>query len=185
MANETAIVLATHGAPPNDFPRPELSEFFALHARIEQAGPGRPPQTEEWLDIEERHSRLEAKMRAWPRTAVNDPFHAGSSAIAQALATTTGMTVVLGFNEFCAPSMQEALDTAALEARRVIVVTPMLTPGGGHAGDEIPAEIERARVRHRRTEFLYAWPFEPRDVAEFLAAQAARKNRVAGEGSRR
>jgi len=185
MANETAIVLAMHGAPPNDFPRPELGEFFALHARIEQAGPGRPPQTEEWLDIVDRCSRLEARMRAWPRTAGNDPFHAGAVAIAQALATAAGMTVVIGFNEFCAPSVQEALDTAALGARRVIVVTPMLTPGGEHAGTEIPAEIERARARHRRTEFVYAWPFEPRDVAEFLAAQAARKNRVAGEGGRR
>jgi sirohydrochlorin cobaltochelatase len=185
MANETAIVLAMHGAPPNDFPRPELAEFFALHARIEQAGPGGLPQTDEWFEVEDRHRKLDAKMRSWPRSAANDPFHAGSVAIAQALATTAGMTVVLGFNEFCAPTIPQALDTAALEARRVIVVTPMLTPGGEHAGTEIPAEIERARVRHRRTEFLYAWPFEPADVAEFLAAQAARKNRVAGEGGRR
>jgi sirohydrochlorin cobaltochelatase len=176
---ETAIVLAMHGAPPKDFPRPELEEFFGLHARLEQAGPGERPRAGDRAVIEARHRDLEAKMRAWPRTEANDPFHAGSLAIAQALANQAGLAVFLGFNEFCAPSIAEALDQAGLDFRRVIIVTPMLTPGGEHAGADIPAEIERARARHRRTEFLYAWPFDPADVASFLAAQVARRNRAA------
>jgi sirohydrochlorin cobaltochelatase len=150
---ETAIVLAMHGAPPNDFPGEE------------RAG------EKERASLAARHGELEARMRAWPRTEANDPFHAGSVAIAQALANASGLAVILGFNEFCAPSLEEALGQAALEYRRVIVVTPMLTAGGEHAGADIPAAIERARIRHPRTDFLYAWPFEPADVAAFLAAQ--------------
>jgi len=168
---ETAIVLAVHGAPPNDFPAEELAEFFGLHARIERAG------EKERASLAARHGELEARMRAWPRTTVNDPFHAGSLAIAQALANASGLAVILGFNEFCAPSLEEALGQAALEYRRVVVVTPMLTRGGEHAGADIPAVLERARTRHPRTDFLYAWPFEPADVAAFLAAQV---NKTAG-----
>jgi sirohydrochlorin cobaltochelatase len=162
---ETAIVLAMHGAPPKDFSGQELTEYFGLHARVERAG------EKERAALATRHGELEAKMRAWPRTAANDPFHAGSLAIAKALANVSGLAVILGFNEFCAPSLEEALGQAALEYRRVIVVTPMLTAGGEHAGADIPAAIERARIRNPRADFRYAWPFEPAEVAAFLAAQ--------------
>ena len=162
---ETAIVLAMHGAPPKDFPGQELTEYFGLHGRVERA------DKKERAALATRHGELEAKMRAWPRTAANDPFHAGSLAIAQALSNASGLAVILGFNEFCAPSLEESLGQAALEYRRVIVVTPMLTAGGEHAGADIPAAIERARIRHPRTDFRYAWPFEPAEVAAFLAAQ--------------
>jgi sirohydrochlorin cobaltochelatase len=163
---DTAIVLAAHGAPPLDFPRAELEELLGLHARRERASP------EERHTLAARHDELEARIRAWPRTPENDPFHAGSVEIARALANASGLTVVLGFNEFCAPSLEHALDQAALGARRVVVVTPMLTPGGEHAASDIPSEIERARVRHSSVEFIYAWPFDAEDVAALLAAQA-------------
>jgi sirohydrochlorin cobaltochelatase len=176
---DTAIVLAMHGAPPADFPKQELVEFFGLHARLEHAGPG------ERTALAARYDELEAKMRAWPRTELNDPFHAGSIGISQALANAAGMPVILGFNEFCAPSLRETLDQASLDYRRVIVVTPMLTPGGEHAGADIPSAIEQARARNRRTEYIYAWPFDTADIAAFLAAQVERKNRVApGRGQR-
>jgi sirohydrochlorin cobaltochelatase len=162
---ETAIVLAMHGAPPNDFPGQELAEYFGLHARIERTG------GKERAALASRHDELEARMRGWPRTAANDPFHEGSLAIAQALANVSGLAVILGFNEFCAPSLEESLGQAALEYRRVIVVTPMLTAGGEHAGADIPAAIERARIRHPRIDFRYAWPFDTAEVAAFLAAQ--------------
>ncbi len=165
QAMETAIVLAMHGAPPKDFPGQELSEFFGLHARVERA------DAKERAALAARYDELHARIRSWPRTDENDPFHAGSLAIAQALANSSGLEVILGFNEFCAPSLEEALGQAALECRRVIVVTPMLTAGGEHAGADIPAAIERARIRHPRVDFQYAWPFDPADVAAFLAAQ--------------
>jgi sirohydrochlorin cobaltochelatase len=154
-----------HGAPPRDFPAADLAEYFRLHARRERSGEGEPPPAAE------RYVELEARMRAWPRTAENDPFHAGSVEIAQALANASGLAVVLGFNEFCAPTVEEAMDQAALGSRKVVVVTAMLTAGGHHAGADIPEAIERARLRHPRTDFLYAWPFAPADVGAFLAAQ--------------
>ncbi len=69
----TVIVLAMHGAPPLDLPEPEAAELFALHARLERAaGPGR-------VSLERRYAELDARVRAWPRTADNDPFYAGSA----------------------------------------------------------------------------------------------------------
>ncbi len=161
------IVLATHGAPPNDFPRDEMAEFFALHARLEHAGVAddSPPAR--------RYAELEAKMRAWPRSQQNDPFHAASQQIAEQLALTTGHEVIVGCNEFCAPTLDEALERAARLAHEVIVVTPMMTRGGEHAERDIPAAIERARQRRPQVTFHYAWPFDNNDIASFLAAQIA------------
>jgi len=161
------LVLASHGSPPHDFPRPELGEFFALHGRLEQAqGPERQA-------LEGRHDELHAQMRAWPRTAQNDPFWAASLELARELAGATGVEVVVGFGEFCGPSLDEALDQAAAKSSRVVVVTPMMTRGGEHAERDIPAAIRRAEGRHPGCTFLYAWPFNVSEIARFLAAQTA------------
>jgi sirohydrochlorin cobaltochelatase len=50
----------------------------------------------------------------------------------------------------------------------------MMTRGGEHAEIEIPAEVEAARTRHPAVTLVYAWPFEPGDVARFLAEQIER-----------
>jgi sirohydrochlorin cobaltochelatase len=65
----------------------------------------------------------------------------------------------------------DALDTAAANAGRVIVITPMLTPGGEHAEVEIPGEVDQARRRHPEVSFAYAWPYAMEDVARFLATR--------------
>jgi sirohydrochlorin cobaltochelatase len=164
---ETILVLAMHGSPPNDFPRRELGEFFALHGRLEHAD-GTERQA-----LARRHDELHAKMRAWPRTAENDPFWAASVELAQALAEATGAEVMVGFGEFCGPSLDEVLDQAATKARKVVVVTPMMTRGGEHAEQDIPAAMRRAEGRHPDCTFRYAWPFEVSEIARFLAAQTA------------
>jgi len=160
------IVLAMHGAPPKDFPGRETSEFFGLHARLEHAsGPERDA-------LERRHHELEAKMRAWPRTVENDPFHAGSQELAARLQEVVDRKVILGFNEFCVPGLDEALDQAAARGpARVLVVTPMMTRGGEHSEVDIPAAIRRAEARHPGLKVHYAWPFPVEAVARFLAAQ--------------
>lgn len=166
---ETVVVLAMHGAPPLDFPRQELGEFFGLRGRMERAG------VEERAALRARHEELEGRMRAWPRTPANDPFHAASHELARDLAEAAGLEVLVGFNEFCAPSLDEALDEAA--ARRpaqVIVVTPMMTRGGEHAEKDIPATIAAAAERHPEVRFAYAWPFDSGEVAAFLAKQVQR-----------
>jgi sirohydrochlorin cobaltochelatase len=164
--SQNQIVLAMHGAPPQDFPRREMGEFFGLHSRLTQSGG--PPSA----DLQKRHNELETKMRAWPRTAENDPFHAASLALAADLQAAAGCPVRVGFNEFCAPSLEEALDAAAAEEPdTVIVVTPMMTRGGEHAEQEIPELVEAARQRHPGVVFRYAWPFPSATVAQFLANQ--------------
>lgn len=163
---KTIIVLAMHGAPPNDLPRDEAVEFFALHARLEHTHPS------ERAGLEQRFAALEQKMRDWPRNALNDPFYTSSYELAQHLAQQTGLAVMVGFNEFCAPSLDKALDQAvAADAERVIVVTPMLTRGGEHAERDIPAALVRARQRHPAARIEYAWPFDVADTARFLGVR--------------
>jgi sirohydrochlorin cobaltochelatase len=158
---KTVVVLAMHGAPPRDFPREEMQEYFQLQAREHQRPPadGHPP----------RFKELEAKMRAFPRNETNDPFWQGSRELAAALEKASGLPVLLGFNEFCAPSLDEIFDRAAGQgAKKIVVVTPMMTRGGEHAEGDIPAAIGRARQRHPGLPILYAWPLDPADVAGFL-----------------
>jgi sirohydrochlorin cobaltochelatase len=158
------LVLAVHGAPPNDFPADEMREFFALHGRRETAPAALGPA------LERRYAELEAKVRSWPRTARNDPFHAASNELAQALKTEVGLEVLVGFNEFCSPDLDEALARAVGEgADRVVVLTTMMTRGGEHAERDIAQAVSRARERHPGVEMVYAWPFETASIARFLA----------------
>jgi sirohydrochlorin cobaltochelatase len=163
---KSVIVLAMHGAPPNDFPEQEMGEFFGLHARLERAaGPERAV-------LERRYAALGAKMRAWPRTGQNDRFWAASHQLADHLSQTTGDAVIVGFNEFCAPDLDVALDQAVESgAEQVVVVTAMMTRGGQHAEKDIPAAVARAQERHPPVSFVYVWPFDVAQVAEFLAVQ--------------
>jgi len=168
-AANAVIVLAMHGAPPLDFPRPEFVEFMSLQARLEHA------QAEEVRTLQLRYQELEAKMRPWPRTVQNDPFYAGSQDLARHLRRETGLEVVVGFNEFCGPTLDEALDEAAgRSAEKILVLTPMMTRGGGHSAVDIPAAIRAAQQRHPQKKFVYAWPFASEEIAAFLASQVAR-----------
>ncbi len=165
MNMQTVIVLAMHGVPPADFPRPELEEFFAIHARLEHA------DTTDRHGLE-RYRELETRLRSWPRTEENDPYHAASLKLGRALSSAAGCDVFVGFNEFCAPGLDETLDRAvASGAGSVLVVTPMMTQGGEHSERDIPLAIGRARERHPGCRIVYAWPFPVADAAKFLAEQ--------------
>ncbi len=161
------IVLAMHGAPPSDFPERELWEFMGLHARIEHAGPAAVPPP-----LAAREAELGREVKEWPRNAGNDPFWAASRELGRQLEARTGCRVLVGFNEFCAPDLERVFDEAAASSpARVIVVTPMLTKGGGHAERDIPEAIARAQARHPHVRFVYAWPYDTAAVAQFLAGQ--------------
>jgi sirohydrochlorin cobaltochelatase len=163
---KTIIVLAMHGSPANDFPRPDLAEWFGLHQRVERAESAERPA------LEQRLAQLEARMRSWPRTPENDPFHAHSLELALQLEHVTGLPVIVGFNEFCAPSLEEALQQAAAKgAEKVVTVTPMMTRGGEHVERDIPAAIQRVQDQHPDLQLVYAWPFRSQDVAAFLATR--------------
>ncbi|MHA2140617.1 MAG: sirohydrochlorin chelatase [Candidatus Thorarchaeota archaeon] len=162
----TRIVLAMHGMPANDFPEDEVVELVKLHRMIEKAG-DHPP-----AEMRVRYEQLDQKVRNWKRTTDNDPFWASSRVLADELETATGFEVFVGFNEFCGPSLEEAIDAAAGgDSERVIVVTPMMTPGGEHSEEDIPEAISSAKRRFKSVEFVYAWPFPTADVASFLARQ--------------
>jgi sirohydrochlorin cobaltochelatase len=166
---KTVIVLAMHGAPPRDFPSAEMAEFFGLHARVEAGVQGVTPAQSR------RCHELESRLLAWPRTPANDPFHAASLDLAARLGRETGLEVVVGFNEFCGPSMDQVLAAAAAGgAGRVIVVTTMLTRGGEHAERDIPAAIARARTVSPGVEFVYAWPYEDAAILRLLAEQISK-----------
>lgn len=163
------IVLAVHGNIASDFPKQDLAEYFGLRGRRALG------TTDASAGLEARYSVLDARLRAWPRTPANDPFWAASIALGEHLSHVAGSPVVVGFNEFCDPSVDTALDrAAALGASRILVVTPMLTRGGDHAEREIPGAIRRARERHAGLPIVYAWPYEPIEVAQFLTDQLAR-----------
>jgi len=164
------IVLAMHGVPPRDFPCQELREYFELSFKAEYS-----PFSLSEPEIG-RLTELERKMRLWPRTEKNDPFYFGSLRISQALASLAGCEVILGFNEFCAPSIEEALEEACRrKAETVLVLTPMLTPGGEHAAREIPEAIEKTKAHHPGIRIFYAWPYEPEEIARFLLAKAEKE----------
>jgi len=166
---KAVIVLAMHGSPPLDFPEGEMTEFMGLHARLgHQHTPGASAQSL-------RYDQLEAKMRAWPRTGQNDPFYAGSQELARHLRQESGLEVIIGFNEFCAPTLDEALERAAArEAGRIVVITPMMTRGGEHSAVDIPQAIRRAQQKFPALKIVYAWPFATEDIARFLASQITR-----------
>lgn len=165
MNKETTVVLAMEGVPPADFPKRELDEFLALRARLEHATPSEGPGSA-------RYRELEKKLRDWPRTDDNDPYQAAALALAREVGSATGCEVLVGFDEFCAPSLDQAIDfAAASDTESVLVVTPIMTPGGEHSERHVPAAVSRARDRYPGKRIAYAWPFPVADVAAFLAAQ--------------
>jgi len=166
---KAVIVLAMHGAPPLDFPAGEMAEFMGLHSRLGHASG--PMAGADKL----RFDQLEAKMRTWPRTGQNDPFYAGSQELARHLRQESGLEVIIGFNEFCAPNLDEAFERAAArEADKIVVVTPMMTRGGEHSAVDIPEAIRRAQQKFPGQKIVYAWPFATEDIARFLASEVTR-----------
>ncbi|WP_447975489.1 sirohydrochlorin chelatase [Nitrospira sp. Kam-Ns4a] len=163
------VVLVGHGGVPKDFPRERLTRLKALEAQ--RRGSGRGPSPEE--------VELERAIRTWPRTPETDPYQAGLEALAAALAPLLdGARFALAYNEFCAPCVEEAVEgLIAAGATEITVVPSMLTPGGSHAQEEIPAMLAQLQARYPGVVIRYAWPFDLADVARLLAQQVARFER--------
>ncbi|MHA1235814.1 MAG: sirohydrochlorin chelatase [Promethearchaeota archaeon] len=160
------IILAMHGMPPSDFPQKETLDYFMLHSRMENM-PGSPPPA-----MQQQYEELDNKMRNWPRTQKNDPYFYASNELAEEISSQIGYNVIVGFNEFCSPSLDDAFDAASKEdSEKIIVITPMMTRGGEHSEKDIPEAIERARKKFPDIQFSYVWPFNISKVAAFLAEQ--------------
>lgn len=115
---------------------------------------------------------LDHEVRRWPRTKENDPYAAGIEALAAKLRPRVGRLVV-AYNEFCAPSIPEAVEALVADGvEHVTLITTMVTPGGVHAEVEIPEEVEELRARFPHVRIAFAWPFDLDAVADLLASTA-------------
>lgn len=163
-----AVVLVGHGAVASDIPRPLVQRLRALEAERRSSGAA--------MSADERD--LDIRVRSWPRTPLTDPYKAGMDAIAARLRARVGH-VVVAFNEFCAPSLEEAVDALARAGSvHITVVTTMLTPGGVHSEVEIPESVLALQRAYPDIVIRYAWPFDLDAVAGLLADACA-----VGEGA--
>ncbi len=164
-----AVILVGHGAAAKDCPRELVSRLKALEGRrLASGATGGEPTAEE--------QELDARIRHWPRTAANDPYRAGLEAMASALRPLLGEAALfLAYNEFCAPTLEEAVSAAIAEGAAEIAVVPsMTTPGGVHSEVEIPEMIERIRAAHPSVALRYAWPFQLGEIAQLFAKHLER-----------
>ena len=158
---ERAVILVGHGAAAKDCPRELVTRWKALEGRRHATG-GEPSAEEIELD---------RRIRTWPRTDTNDPYRKGLESLAAALRPLVAPAALfVAYNEFCAPTIEEAADAAiAAGASSLTVVPSMLTPGGVHSETEIPEALARIRAAHPSVPVVYAWPYQLDQVAVLLA----------------
>ena len=167
MANKEAVVLIGHGGTARDTPRPLIGELKRLEAER---------QARREIKMSPREAELDKQVRNWPRTPDNDAYKVGVDGIAAALAPKLGgRKLLVAYNEFCAPSVEDAIESLVKEGfTRVSLISTMYTRGGVHAECEIPGIVLEARKNHPGIVIEYAWPFDAVYIADFLAGQLAR-----------
>ena len=161
-----AVVLIGHGSPATDCPPQYVGELMSLEWRQDHGTAGHAHA------LEGRAAELDATIRDWPRHAGNDPYKAGLEQVAAALRPLVPTELLaIGYNEFCRPSIAEAIEQVIRAgATRVLVLPSMLTPGGVHAEHDIPRALDDVRRAHPSIVVEYLWPFDLTRVAALLAA---------------
>ena len=167
MAHKEAVVLIGHGGTASDTPKPMVGELKRLEGER---------QARRETVMSPREAELDKLVREWPRTPATDPYKYGVEEIAKSLVPKLGgRRLVIAYNEFCAPSVEDAIDGLVREGyTRISLVSTMFTRGGIHAEFEIPAIVVEARKKHPGVAVEYAWPFDAEFIASFLAAQLGR-----------
>lgn len=163
---QRGVLLVGHGGIPRDCPREAITRLKALEAGRRA---GRTEATTEEVELDRR-------IRQWPRTSETDPYQAGFEALATHLkGLLEGIHFATAYNEFCAPTVEDALEEMIRAGITTITVVPsMLTPGGSHSEIEIPESLASIRARFPLTDIRYAWPFDLAAVATMLATQLQR-----------
>ncbi|CAI2718972.1 sirohydrochlorin chelatase [Nitrospina watsonii] len=161
-----AVVLVGHGGLPRDCPPDWVSRLKRLEGQ--RKATGQPPTPEE-LD-------LDRQIRHWPRTPENDPYHDGLQRLAERLdPLLQPAKLVIAYNEFCAPTVLEAVEKLVEAGYAEITVVPsMFTPGGSHSELEIPELLATLRGQFPELALHYAWPFDLDTLAAFLAGHLER-----------
>lgn len=162
---QRAVVLIGHGGVPKDLPKGWVTELKRMEA--ERRAKGDEPSATE-LEADKR-------IRDWPRTPENDPYRMGLESLAKQLKPLLeDQRLVVAFNEFCAPSIEQAVTDLADEGfQQIALVTTMVTPGGSHADGEIPEEVAKLQTRFPELDIKYAWPFDLGKVAELINYQVS------------
>ena len=155
-----AVVLVGHGGIPKDYPQDSVTKLKRLEAQRRASG---NPMTQEELE-------LDTKIRTWPRTPETDPYQAGLERLAaQMKPLLNGDHFAIAYNEFCGPTLSEAIeDLIGQGANQIRIVSTMFTPGGSHSEFEIPEELEQLQAKHPKVKLIYAWPFDLNQVAKML-----------------
>jgi sirohydrochlorin cobaltochelatase len=160
----TAVVLAAHGAPPTDYPRMRVGVLIVLESSPRRLR--RLPFMRRW------HDRLASEVCGWPRTRVTDPYKAAVDDLAEGIATRLGFRVLPGYNEFCAPAVDEAIELVIdAGATTVLVLPTMLLGGNSHTESEIRTAVSEAHRRHPDLRIEYAWPFSQERMVALFAGQ--------------
>lgn len=167
MANKEAVVLIGHGGTASDTPKAAVGELKRLEAER---------QARRETVMTPREAELDKLVREWPRTRETDPYKYGVEEIAAALAPKLGgRKLAVAYNEFCAPSVEDAIDALVKEGYgRIQLISTMFTRGGVHAECEIPGIVIEAKKKYPGVVVEYAWPFDASFLADFLAAQLER-----------
>ena len=156
------VILVGHGGIPKGFPAELVTKLKRLEAQ--RRATGTPMSNEEY--------ELDQKIRLWPRTPEIDPYQAGLEKLATHLKPLIdGTHFSIAYNEFCTPTLEEAIEKQIVEgATNITVVSTMFTPGGSHSEYEIPEEMAELRKKHQNVTLAYAWPFDLGKVAQMLSA---------------
>jgi sirohydrochlorin cobaltochelatase len=162
--NKEAVVLIGHGASATDTPRHLVAELKRLEGER---------MSKRVMEMSPREAELDKLVREWPRTPDNDAYKYGVEEIAQALAPKLGgKRLVVAYNEFCAPSVEDAIEGLVRDGfNRITLISTMFTRGGIHAECEIPGIVLASRKKYPGVAIDYAWPYAPDFIASFLAAQ--------------
>jgi len=164
--SKKGVILVGHGAAASDCPREWVTKLKTREAQRRLTG-GEPSPEE--VDLDRR-------IRNWPRTPQNDPYKMGLESLAEHLRRVlNGTSLVVAYNDFCAPSLKDAVEATLMAGVHNITVVPtMMTPGGVHSETEIPELLSRLRFRYPDAEIRYAWPFDLSRVAGLLMEQIER-----------
>ena len=165
------VLLVGHGASAKDCPRDLIMRLKALEGQRQRVG-GEPSSEETGLD---------RQIRQWPRTPQNDPYKTGLETLAGALRPhLNGSELAVAYNEFCAPSVEEAAEgLIGLGIDAITVIPTMMTPGGVHSEIEIPRILDHLRARHPNVSFRYIWPFDLARVAQMLSEHLKYHGKIA------
>ena len=169
-AEQIGVVLAGHGVPATDCPSEWVGQLMAMEW-------SNGPHGGQTSGVKARIQELDSKIRNWPRRPENDPYKGGLEQLAAVLRTCLPDALLeIGYNEFCSPTVPEAIRGVIQKgARRVLVVPSMLTPGGLHSEQDIPKAIQQAKRDNPHVPIEYVWPFDLKAVADLLATHVRRR----------